>query len=289
MLSGRMMNIGKVNRLMVSELQGNTALLDAGDLGLLPVDQKTRRLREGAFVEAFIQRERDGSVSASLEIPYVQAEEFAVLEVTDTHPDLGAFLDWGLRKELLLPSREMEFPVEPGDRVVVYIYVDPSNERLFATTRITPYLSASPPTFPVGSPVEIFVIRETPLGYVALVERSHLGLVYHSSIKEPLACGERIRAYIGAIRPDGKIDLTLDSSGAHRVNSLTEEILAALQRNEGKLSCDDDSSPEVIRQAFGASKKAFKQALGSLYKQRLIEFTRPGIQLIRDMSKKPRF
>ena len=132
----------------------------------------------------------------------------------------------------------------------------------------------------MGQPVDVIVVRETPLGYIALVEQAHLGLLYRSNAARPLKTGDRVQGYISALRPDGKIDLTLESSGRHAVTTLAERILEALENNGGRLDLDDDSPPDAIRAAFGASKKAFKQALGTLYRSQRIRLEKPGVRLV---------
>ena len=278
-----MIEIGNYNRLCVVGLVDQGAYLDGGEKGEVFLPRKhfaKGSVREGAYMQVFVTRDVSGELVATTQRPLAMRGEFAALKVVEVKTDLGAFLAWGLQKDLLLPAEEMEFPVQPEQVVVVYVFLDPTSDRIFATTRLRDHVSPLPPPFEVGQPVNLMVVRETPLGYIALVEGSHLGLLYQSSVATRLEPGQKVLGYIGAVRDDGKIDLTLDSSGAHRVNSLTEEILAALAAAGGKLEIDDASPPEVIREAFGASKKAFKQAVGSLYKQRLISLTRPGIALI---------
>ncbi len=131
-----------------------------------------------------------------------------------------------------------------------------------------------------GQPVEFLITERTPLGYKALVEGRHPGLLYHENISVPVAVGQKLKGFVRTLRPDGKIDLSLDQAGYRRVAPLALRILQALQRNRGRLSLDDDSAPEEIREAFGVSKKAFKQALGTLYKTRRIRFAKPGIELL---------
>lgn len=278
-----MIEIGKMNRLCVVGLVEQGAYLEGGEQGEVFLPRKyfaKGSVLEGAYLQVFVTREVTGELVATTLKPLVMRDEVAALSVVEVRSDLGAFLAWGLQKDLLLPAQEMEFPVQAGQVVVVYVFLDPASDRVFASTRLRDHLSPLLPPYEIGQPVELLIVRPTPLGYIALVEGMHLGLLYQGV--ERLMAGQRTQGYIGGAREDGKLDLTLDSSGAHRVNSLTEEILEALRAAGGRLELDDASPPEAIREKFGASKKAFKQAVGSLYKQRLIELMRPGLALIRE-------
>jgi len=277
-----MADLGKRNILPIIRESDHGYLLDAGELGevLLRRQQIPREVRLEGSVEVFLFCDNDGRLVATLETPLALVGDFASLRVMDVIRDEGAILAWGLQQELMLPFSEQEQAIEAGDFVVVYIALDSETGQIYATNRLSNHLSTEPPPFKVGQPVDLMVVRETPLGYIALVEETALGLLYHSNLNELLSPGQKLEGYIGAIRPDGKIDLTLDSSGYHRVNSLTDQIVAELKACGGSIDLDDESTPEAIRAAFGASKKAFKQAVGSLYKQRRIRFTKPGIALL---------
>jgi predicted RNA-binding protein (virulence factor B family) len=200
--------------------------------------------------------------------------------------NVGAFLDWGLAKDLLLPFREQEFPLRSGDWVIVHVCLDEKTNRILATTRLNRHLSRDTPVYRDGQPVNLFILGRTPLGYNAIVENAHRGLLYHDNLAAPLLPGQKLKGFVRTVRPNGKIDLRLDASGYKRVTPLADQIVQALQSNAGQLAFDDDSAPEAIRQKFGVSKKAFKQALGRLYKRRRIRFINPGIQLLEDASGK---
>jgi predicted RNA-binding protein (virulence factor B family) len=224
---------------------------------------------------------------ATTEIPLATAGEFACLKVVSLNDRVGAFLDWGLAKDLLLPFREQEKPVRVGQRIVVFVYLDPKSERIVATTRLKRHLSPERPLYRNSQPVNLLITGASPLGYQAIVENAHLGLLYRDQITTPLQIGQRLKAFVRNIRSNDQIDLSLDASGYKRVTSLTDQIVKALEASGGKLPFDDDSSPEAIRQKFSVSKKAFKQALGKLYKARRIRFLSPGIQLLDNSSWKP--
>jgi len=188
---------------------------------------------------------------------------------------------------LLLPFREQEYPLRPGDKAIVYVCLDEKTNRILATTRLNRHLNRDTPAYRDGQPVNLLIMGRTPLGYNAIVENAHRGLLYHDNLASPLLPGQKIKGFVRTVHPGGKIDLRLDASGYKRVAPLTDQIVQALQQNGGHLAFDDDSSPEAIRQTFSVSKNAFKQALGKLYKNRRICFLKPGIQLLDNSSWSP--
>jgi uncharacterized protein len=274
--------IGKRNLLPVVRESESGLHLDGGELGeiLLPGRYIPREWTAGEPIDAFIYRDSDDRLVATTEMPFAMVDEIACLRVVSVNRQVGAFLDWGLAKDLLLPFREQAGPVRVGQVVPVFVHLDAQSDRIVASARLENYLSEDTPVYQDGQPVKCLVIGRTPLGYKAVVAGSHLGLFYEDALPGPLQIGERIHAFVRMVRPDGKIDLSLDASGYQRVAGITERIVQALERNGGSLEFDDDSSPEEIRRAFGVSKKAFKQALGKLLKQRRIRFCQPGIQLL---------
>lgn len=284
-----MATIGKRNLLSVVRASGPGLYLDGGELGeiLLPGRYIPRDLAPKDKLDVFIYRDSEDRLVATTEIPHAMVGEFAFLRVVSVNRQVGAFLDWGLAKDLLLPFREQSVPVRTGERIVVVVFLDPVTQRIVASTRLDRHLSHEPPAYHSGQPVNLFLVAKTPLGYNAIVENAHRGLLYHDHQALPLAVGQRIQGFIRAVRPDGKIDLSLDAAGYQRVASLTDAIVQALVRSGGHLDFDDDSPPESIRKTFGASKKAFKQALGKLYKQRRIRFLNPGIELLENSAWKP--
>jgi predicted RNA-binding protein (virulence factor B family) len=278
-----MTKIGQRNTLTVLHSTPRGVYLDAGELGeiLLPNRYIPRGTEIGQPLDVFIYRDSEDRLVATAEQPFAMVGEFATLEVVSVNRNIGAFLNWGLAKDLLLPFREQgEHKVVPGEKVVVYVMLDDKTDRIIATTRLNRHLSKERPPFKLKQEVRLLIAARTPLGYNAIIEGTHLGLLYHTNIGAPLAIGQQVKGYVMMIHPGGKIDLSLDASGYQRVASLTDKILDALKQSGGRLPYDDDSPPEKIRAVFEASKKAFKQALGALYRQRRIEFTRPGIMLV---------
>jgi len=274
--------IGKRNTLSIVRESAPGLYLNGGELGeiLLPGRYIPRGLKQGETLDVFIYRDSDDRLVATTEAPYATVGEFACLEVVSVNLRVGAFLNWGLQKDLLLPFREQEMPARVGQKVVVFIYLDPKTDRIVASARLHRHLSRDTPTYSEGQRVHLLITGETPLGYSAIVENAHRGLLYRDQMATPLAVGQKLKGFVRTIRPGGKIDLSLDASGYKRVASLQQQIVQALERNGGRLAFDDDSLPEAIREAFGVSKKAFKQALGALYKTRRIRFAKPGIELL---------
>lgn len=274
--------IGRRNRLIIERSAPPGFYLNGGALGeiLLPGRYIPADAKLGDRLDVFVYLDSEDRLVATTETPKAMAGEFACLEVVGVHPRAGAFLDWGLAKDLLLPFPEQEKPVRVGQIVPVFVFLDPKSRRIVATARLLRHLNRSGDTYLEKQPVNLLIIRRTPLGYNAIVNHDRLGLLYHSSLGVSLAVGQRLKGFVREVRPDGKLDLSLDPAGYSRVLPLKLRIVSALKDHDGQLALDDDSSSEVIREKFQCSKKAFKQALGELYKSRRIEFARPGIRLL---------
>lgn len=272
--------IGEWNALEILRETVHGFYLDGAEHGdiLLPNRYVPPTAAKGDIVRVFVYRDSEDLPIATTDTPAATVGQFAVLKVVSVNPQVGAFLDWGIPKDLLLPFREQATPVKVGEQAVVYVDLDHKTDRIYATTRIERHLTHEPPTYAPGQRVEVVIARETPLGYLALIDQAHMGLIYHSNLGAPLPIGQKMGAYIGAVRPDGKIDLNPDPAGYQRIGTLTDKIMAALEAGGGSLALDDDSPPAEIRTAFGCSKKAFKQALGALFRKRAIAFAKPGIR-----------
>ena len=276
-----MVTIGKRNTLRVLRDTPPGLYLDGGNetVILLPGRYIPPGTKPGDSLDVFVYLDSEDRLVATTETPLAMVGEFAYLQVISVNPQIGAFLNWGLAKDLLLPFREQEKPLRIWDRVLVGLVLDPHSNRIMATTRLSRLLNLQPPTYTEGQPVNLLITAQTPLGYNAIVENAHRGLLYHTNLGTPLAIGQKVQGFVRKVRSDGKIDLSLDVAGYKRVAPLTDQILSALQANGGRLDFDDASSPQVIRNTFGVSKNALKQALGGLYKKRRIQFLKPGIAL----------
>jgi len=277
-----MADLGRLNQLTVLYSTPQGIYLGGGDHGeiLLPTRYIPRGTQLDDVLEVFVYRDSEDRVIATTERPLVMVGESAPLKVVSVNRRVGAFLDWGLPKDLLLPFRQQAEPVFAGDTVIVHVMVDEKTDRIIATTKINKHLGKQTAFFKPGQQVALVILAETPLGYNAIVEGTHQGLLYHSNVGAKLEVGQKLKGFVTAIRPGGKLDLSLDAKGYQRVAPLTDQILTALQANGGSLDFDDDSSPESIRQNFDCSKKAFKQALGALFRQRRLRFTNPGIAYV---------
>ncbi len=285
-----MLAIGRHNTLIVLRETQSGLMLDAGDHGeiLLPGKLIPHGTVDGAQLEVFIYCDSEDRLIATTEKPRASVGQFAYLRVKDIHPRAGAFLDWGLSKDLLLPFAEQNPQVKIGESVIVHVLLDPETNRIIASAFLSRYLSPDVPLYKTGDAVDLLITDETPLGYGAIVDHAFKGLLYKTNLSGPLMYGARMKGFVKSVRDDGKIDLSLDAAGYARVASLTEQILAELSRAGGRLNYDDSTEPEAIRAHFGVSKKAFKQAIGALYRERKIEFINPGIQLTRAPESKSR-
>ena len=277
-----MANLGKRNSLMVRRETPSGLYLDGGSLGeiLLPGRYIPKGKQPGEPIDVFVYRDSEDRLVATTETPKAVVGEFAPLKVIGTTRNLGAFLDWGLSKDLLLPLREQEKMVEIGDWVVVCVFIDPKSNRIVASTRLDQHLENTPPLYKHNDPVALIVSGKTPLGFNVIVENAHRGLLYTSDLSGPVKIGQKLQGFVRTVRADGKIDLALTPTGYKRVAPLTQQILEMLKEKGGHLPLDDKSPPEVIQEAFSTSKKAFKQALGALYKEKRIAFGNGGITLV---------
>lgn len=192
---------------------------------------------------------------------------------------VGAFLDWGLRKDLLVPFREQRERMKEGNTYLVYAYVDEESDRIAATAKIEKYLDRTPAAYEVGQEVDLLIARPSDLGYSVIVNNAHWGLIYRNEIFQPVRVGQKVKGYIKEMRPDGKIDVSLQRAGYGQSDELTAKILEKIKDNGGVLDVSDKSAPEIIYNLFGCSKKNYKKAIGALYKQGIIEIAEDEIRL----------
>jgi hypothetical protein len=275
--------IGKRNTLRIVREAPPGLYLDGAEMGeiLLPRKYIPANLKPKDLLNVFIYLDSEDRLVATTETPLAEVGDFAALKVVGVNPKAGAFLDWGLAKDLLLPFREQTKPPRIGQKIVVFILLDETSRRIIASARLNRHLSHDRPDYQPGQPVDLLIVNKSPLGYNAIVENSHYGLLYSDRTTAPLQIGHRIKGYVRQVSPSGKIDLTLDPPGAYKqIPSITGQILEALEKNNGKLPFDDATTPEIIRAKFNVSKNTFKRALSSLYKKRRIRFTKPGIELV---------
>jgi predicted RNA-binding protein (virulence factor B family) len=274
-----MINIGKINKLTVVKLLGVDVYLSDGISGkVLLADRKTsKNYQVGDTLDVFVYVDSAGHLAATTQIPLAEVGDIVWLKVVSLNY-VGAFLDWGLPKDLLVPFSEQYHEMEVGQSYLVKLFLDEQN-RIAATTKIDKVLSEQSTDFEVGQKVSLIIADKTDLGVKAIINNSHWGLLYENELFQPVRKGQKLDGYIKQIREDYKIDLSLHQPGYGKVVSLGDKILAKLKANNGVLMLSDKSSPELIYAAFGVSKKVFKQAIGALYKQQLITIDKSGIRL----------
>lgn len=276
-----MSQIGRMNTLHVLREVDFGVYLDGEELGdiLLPKRDVPEGTQIDDMVEVFIYFDSTDTIIASTQKPKTMVGEFASLKVIDNN-EMGAFMDWGLPKDLLVPFREQSHTLIKSRHYVVYTYLDIVSNRIAASTKLDKFLTDNDPKFSAGDKVDLFIVSRTDLGYKAIVEDRHWGLLFKDEVFRPLEQGQQLEGYIKNIRPDGKIDLSLQEPGVQHFDAASQKILDTLKANQGFLPYNDKTPPDVIYSEFGLSKKVFKRSIGALYKKRLIKLEPRGIQLL---------
>ncbi|NLE63910.1 MAG: GntR family transcriptional regulator [Bacteroidales bacterium] len=276
-----MISIGKVNPLKVVKILPFGIYLDAFEKGeiLMPTQYVPANTKVGDIIDAFIYLDSEDKLIATTEIPYAQINEFAYLQVVAVN-QIGAFVDWGLPKNLLVPFREQKLRLKQGEFAWVYIYLDEQTQRIAASAKIEKFFSKDQPPFVLQDKVEVLIYKKTDLGYKVIVNQMFDGMIFANEIFQDLQTGQKHKAYIKKIREDGKIDLTLYKTGYNQVVDFSAVLLDAIKNAKGYLALHDKSSAEEIYQVFGVSKKVFKKAVGDLYKKQLIRIESDGLYLL---------
>lgn len=275
-----MANIGERVSLEILRDTPVGLFLDAGgDIGdiLLPGPEMPNRWEIGGEVDVFLYTDSEDRPVATMKMPKVMPGEFAFLEII-SRTGVGAFLDWGLPKDLLLPFSEQRDEIEVGRSVIVYVRVDEKSGRIVATQRVRRFLDDFEPDYFAGEEVDLLIYGKTELGYKAIINNLHSGVLFHNEVFRRLRHGERTKGYVQQIREDGKIDLSLQPIGRAGSESLEIRLEKELQKRGGFLPLDDSSPAEQIHDELGVSKKQFKKAAGALFKKRLITFERGGMK-----------
>lgn len=252
---------------------------EAGHEVLLPSRYVTEEMKEGSDVEVFVYNDSEDRPVATTERPVATVGEFAFLSVKAVNR-IGAFLDWGLMKDLLVPYNQQQDKMTPGRAYPVYIYLDDASKRIVASARIGRFLGNLYPDLKRGQKVDVLIYKRTPIGYACIVDNAFKGMLYSNELFRPVEIGNCLEAFVKGVREDGKIDLTLGGDAASRSASLAEKIEAYMRRCGGSLDLGDHSSPEVIRFRFQCSKKDFKKALGLLLKEGKIAKDADGYALL---------
>ncbi len=276
-----MAEIGKINNLQVVKSLDHGIYLDGGDLGeiLMPSRYVPEDCQVGDALDVFIYLDSADLLLATTETPYVMVGECAYLKVVDVN-QAGAFLDWGLPKDLLVPYGEQISTLKIGQSYTVLAYLDENTNRIAATQKLDSNLSEEAQYFKPGQAVDILIFGKTELGYKAIINNTHIGLIYKNEVFQTLTHGEKLKGFIKAIREDRKIDLCLQLPGKDAREDLKTRILNHLQKNDGESTLTDKSSPDDIYQCFAVSKKNYKKAIGTLYKKKLIRIEEDKIRLL---------
>jgi len=276
-----MVEIGKTQRLKVLRREDELLILDGEALGelTLPIKELPEAYQTANKVEVFVYPDTAESLTVTTRKPLAEAGEFALLKVVSVNP-YGAFLDWGMDRDLLVSFSNQLHEMIEGRDYIVYLYFDDEANRITATSRIDHYIDQIPPPYFEGERVDLIIANRTDIGIKAIINHAHWGVLYSDEVFEELHYGQKSRGYIKKIREDDKIDLYLHKPGYGEVDALSQKILDYLKVCGGSMTITDKSPPEIIHQKFGVSKKKFKMAIGGLYKKRLISLEKNGIRLI---------
>jgi predicted RNA-binding protein (virulence factor B family) len=251
---------------------------DDGEEVLLPNRYVPEGIVAGDYLKAFIYRDSEGRLTATTELPKIELDGIACLEVVSTSP-AGAFLDWGLAKDLFVPKRGQPERFREGEWHIVKVCLDERTDRLFGTADLKNHVCRLSEGYETGEEVDLIIADQTDLGYNAIVDEGCWGLLYAEEIFTDLEYGQRLTGYVKLQRPDGKLDLALQPPGYARVAAIEDQLLDAIKADDGVLNLTTKSPPEAIHQRFGISKKAFKLAVSALYKKRLIRLKPDGLYL----------
>jgi uncharacterized protein len=279
--NARMAELGHYNTLPIIRRTDIGVFLDGGDFGdiLLPRKYVTDSMRVGEPLEVFLYNDSADRVIATTQQPQARVGECAYLRVVSTS-HYGAFLDWGLPKDLLVPFSEQQAPMHKGYSYTVFLFVDAASDRIAASSKLEKWLASDAGEFKPRQAVDLLIYGKSDLGFKAVIDGTHLGQLYTNEVFQPLHYGERLKGYIKQLRSDGRIDLMLQLPSHIERESLGEAIVEHLQNNDGVTDLTDKSPPDAIYQAFGVSKANYKKALGKLYKERRITIDKHRVTLL---------
>ncbi|MFT7235646.1 MAG: putative RNA-binding protein (virulence factor B family) [Methylophagaceae bacterium] len=277
-----MTEIGKTNHLSVVKRVNFGVYLDGDELGeiLLPERDVPPGCVVGDGLDVFIYLDSEDLLIATTQIPKAMVGECAFLKVIEVNA-VGAFLDWGLSKDLLVPYGEQQKPMEVDQYYVVYLYVDEASERIAASSRLNKFVVDTSPYFKPQQKVDLLVCEQTDLGYKAVINQSVIGLLFSSDVIRPVRYGETVQGYIKQVRPDNKLDICLQLVTREALDDLSEQIMTFITAQGGQTVLTDKSTPEAIAKQFGVSKSSYKKALGKLYQKRLILIEKHQVSLVK--------
>lgn len=274
------LTLGKINHLTIARKVDFGMYLDGGPTGdiLLPSRYVPKGAKVGDELDVFIYLDQEERPIATTERPLAMVGDFAHLRVAWVN-EHGAFLDWGLMKDVFCPFREQKMRMVKDHSYIVHIHLDEESYRIVASAKVDRYLSKERPPYKVGDEVRVLIWQKTELGFKAIVDNQYQGLIYDNQVFRELHTGDKVKAYISSVRPDGKLDISLQKQGREQIEDFSERLHEYLLRHDGYCPFTDKSPAEDIYNEFHVSKKVFKRAVGDLYKQRLITLAPDGIEL----------
>ena len=274
--------LGDYNTLTITRFTDSGAYLDGDGLEILmPRRYTTPDMHPGDEVRVFVYLDQENRPVATTEKPLAKVGQFACLTVAWRNK-YGAFLDWGLMKDLFVPYSEQRTKMQQGEKYIVYIYIDEQSGRIVGTAKLGRHISEDCSTLQPHDEVEVLVYKQTEIGYKAIILGPNCeGLLYHNEVFQPLSYGDKLKAYVKKVRPDGRVDLVLQTSGRQHTEDFAVTLLRSLQEKPNHfIALNDNSDPEDIYDYFGVSKKTFKRAVGALYKEHIITITDDGVRLL---------
>ncbi|MEL0654804.1 S1-like domain-containing RNA-binding protein [Pseudoalteromonas issachenkonii] len=272
--------LGTTQTLFVKEVSNEGAYLDGHDLGevFLPKQEIKHELEAGDSISVFIFLDNANLATATIKKPHAQVGEYALLRVKEIN-SIGAFLDWGLEKDVLAPFNEQKPRMQEGHSYLVRLYLDNASQRICASNNFNRFLSKDEPQYTHLQEVDLIVAGKTDIGYKVLIEESHFGVVFYNMVFKSLFVGQKLKGFIQKVREDGKIDVVLEKPGMGKVSDLGETIMQKLKNEGGVIPLGDKSDPEAIKKMFSTSKANYKKAIGGLFKQELIDIEAKSIRL----------
>jgi predicted RNA-binding protein (virulence factor B family) len=272
--------LGTTQTLFVKEVSNEGAYLDGHDLGevFLPKQEIKHELEAGDSISVFIFLDNANLATATIKKPHAQVGEYALLRVKEIN-SIGAFLDWGLEKDVLAPFNEQKPRMQEGHSYLVRLYLDNASQRICASNNFNRFLSKDEPQYTHLQEVDLIVAGKTDIGYKVLIEESHFGVVFYNMVFKSLFVGQKLKGFIQKVREDGKIDVVLEKPGMGKVSDLGETIMQKLKNEGGVIPLGDKSDPEAIKKMFSTSKANYKKAIGGLFKQKLIDIEAKSIRL----------
>lgn len=276
-----MIKVGQINHLEVVKKADFGLFLDAGDYGttLLPNRFVPQGVEVGDSLDAFLYFDSDSQLVATTETPIAQVGEWGLMTIEGVNAT-GAFADWGIKgKDLLIPFSEQRARFAAGQTVLVYVYTDKASGRIVGTTKFNKWLDKTPAKYTRNQQVDLIIAERSDLGFKAIVEGQHWGMIFKSDVFGKLFIGKKLKGYIKTVREDGKIDLSLQKVGVGKMDDLSQKVIDLLEKKGGFLPLNDKSSPEAIFAAFRTSKGTFKKTIGGLYKAGKIVIDKEGIRL----------